>query len=205
MPITRHLLKISAAPVLGLASYLAAVQLTESDDQIERLRHALSAEALRFERAMGYGGFIHHFKNAVLRPDEPLYGSIASNRLAEARRALARIRVIGADLGIRQDLRNAEAALDAYEAALAAVRDPETGQTTARELDRAIRVDDTLALNDIDDFIAGISLEIREDEAWLQDVRTLAVSLMFAAVVVSLIVIRGSARPVPVSRDRASG
>ena len=184
MPITRHLLKISAAPVLGLASYLAAVQLTESDDQIERLRHALSAEALRFERAMGYGGFIHHFKNAVLRPDEPLYGSIASNRLAEARRALARIRVIGADLGIRQDLRNAEAALDAYE---------------------AIRVDDTLALNDIDDFIAGISLEIREDEAWLQDVRTLAVSLMFAAVVVSLIVIRGSARPVPVSRDRASG
>lgn len=44
----------------------------------------LLLKTIDFEREIGFGGFIHNFKNAVLRPDELFYISAASSNLANA-------------------------------------------------------------------------------------------------------------------------
>lgn len=64
---------------VGVATWSTA-RLGDVQNSTSRLTEAF----LRVERAVGYVGFIHHFKNAVLRPAETRYLELAEAELAQA-------------------------------------------------------------------------------------------------------------------------
>ena len=66
---------------IGVAVTLlfAAVFLYARRDQARLIETQLAKHSVMIElqSAIGYGGMIHHFKNWVLRPDEPQYRDAA--------------------------------------------------------------------------------------------------------------------------------
>ena len=99
-------------------------------------------------QALGYGGFIHHFKNYILRRD-PVYATQASQSLTQAREALKSLEnalesspttsgATGEVWAIRQILNSYR---EKFDAALLQSKD-----MSAQALDDIVQIDDDLAL-----------------------------------------------------------
>lgn len=121
------------------------LQFTEND-------LPLTAALKDLDRAMGYGGLIHAFKNYVLR-GEPLYAQTAVKRTSEARAALAEIRQLGlSSEQIAGAVEDIETTLALYEKNLQIAfeyyNSDAVGNSalTPEELDALVRVDDSNAL-----------------------------------------------------------
>jgi two-component system sensor histidine kinase/response regulator len=98
------------------------------------------------QRNIGYGGFIHTFKNWVLRRDEALVPQLRA-QLDEQERILQAFRA-SSDLAPEdlRDLDRLEAVLDAYRSRLVWSLAPENRSLPPAELDALVRVDDGPAI-----------------------------------------------------------
>ena len=151
-------LRLKSSLIMGVVVLVAAATLLFGQLLIQRVsgvqsawielndEAATAAEALyRIQTELGYGGFIHNFKNYVLRRQpkyltrlytnrENLYNAIADyERLelaAEERRALADIRRV----------------IDRYSGMIELAKGRDTGELTPKQLDRRVKVDDGPAL-----------------------------------------------------------
>lgn len=132
--------------VAAILVILLARDLNRRIVQTDRHIVDLTATALRLERDLGYGGFIHHFKNYVLRPDETVYRDGAEAALAKALDGIARLEAIGADTGTAFDLTSAREVLLAYAAEVATISRMARAGASPAEIDTEVRVDDTAAL-----------------------------------------------------------
>jgi PAS domain S-box-containing protein len=105
----------------------------------------LSVALRSVSQAFGYGGFIHHFKNFVLRGDRS-YQAQANQRLSELQGALAKLDVLVAiEPRLRAELAVLNDTVAQYGSALnTAIR--RSGQVSATELDNLVKVNDTPAV-----------------------------------------------------------
>ncbi|RVU38048.1 response regulator [Hwanghaeella grinnelliae] len=110
--------------------------------------------------SLGYGGFIHQFKNFVLRGD-PEYATAALASLANAAVAMSDMerldREVAAD--IRPHLRTVDATVQKYRANLGTVLEKKDS-VSVEELDALVRVDDSdafAALEKIEGIVSGLA------------------------------------------------
>lgn len=97
------------------------------------------------ERAIGYGGLIHHFKNAVLRPDEPSYIDLANESYATAVSEIEQIKDLLHQAVIEIDVSEFRNTIDEYGKEIANVRAAHQRGTPIAEIDRLVRIDDNTA------------------------------------------------------------
>lgn len=125
----------------------------------ERASYTLPRLFILLERSIGYDGFIHNFKNYVLRPAEPGYLDAALEDFNVAVVAMSEIEVQAANLGIQADMTDLKSTLSIYREMLDTASDIQQEQLTIAEVDERVRVSDVDA-----------ALSIREFEREMLDV-----------------------------------
>tara|TARA_R110001599_G_scaffold606_2_gene2770 strand:- start:2932 stop:5220 length:2289 start_codon:yes stop_codon:yes gene_type:complete len=127
----------------------------------------LNGHLADLNQALGYGGFIHHFKNYVLRRDQT-YATQASQSLSQAREALQSLEkalksgtttsgAVGEIWAIRQTM---NAYREKFNAALQQPKD-----MSPQALDDTVRIDDGPALAALNDLTQRIKTEFDQRRA----------------------------------------
>lgn len=189
--------------ILALASFLAIltsalllifyptknIQSAWLDSYEESAKTSLEATVLIGE--VGYGGFIHHFKNYVLRREEPLLRE-AERSIEKSLLAIGALRDHLTDDSILQPI---EATVRKYQEMTQWVIDNEeiASDLSVMQLDEIVRVDDTEALNAISSLLVDIerlSVSVKNETNDLLDNFSLhffiwltAISILFWAIV----------------------
>ncbi|QDV09344.1 Phytochrome-like protein cph1 [Planctomycetes bacterium Poly30] len=104
---------------------------------------------LKFERAVGFGGLIHDFKNAVLRPSEPGYLEAASKDAQLALDRALELEEKSQALGLGAGWKHTRAMVEAYTERLDEVRELARQGLTAEAIDQRVRFDDSAALEEL--------------------------------------------------------
>jgi signal transduction histidine kinase/response regulator RpfG family c-di-GMP phosphodiesterase/HPt (histidine-containing phosphotransfer) domain-containing protein len=138
-------------------------------------------------RHLGYGGFIHNFKNYVLRQDEKFLHAARSD-LSLARdsiRILHQTDLTGTE---RSSIDAISATLSEYRDQLANAEAAIADEDTVESIDSVVRVDDTEALQAISALIASIQVKNRQArraiDDTISDMLALLLSALFAIPVV---------------------
>lgn len=164
---------LSGAVVWELRSRVAATDASSSE---------ITRSFLRLEQAIGYVGLIHHFKNAVLRPAEPVYVDQAKTAYVAAVAELNQLQALLNRASIEVDLSVFKATIDQYDMALSRVRAAQLRGAGIAEVDRLVRIDDIGAQTDL------FALE-REIDALLESRRKAASKWLLAGLVVIVLLI----------------
>lgn len=107
---------------------------------------AVQAQALEsLISSLGYGGLIHHFKNYVLRGDEPRIQRI-QYALGAATYAIAQYTATPTTVAEEQALADIETVINAYASQIEVARQGVAQGMNAEEVDAAVSVDDSPAL-----------------------------------------------------------
>lgn len=148
----------------GVLILLFIVILTLNIRMAEQHRQVrnLTLTQLEVERSLGYGGFIHNFKNAVLRPNEPYYLEAATRQFDELALALDTLQKRLAETGTTASLQDVRATFAIYSEKLHILREKSDGPT-ARELDALVRVTDNEALSELEILLDGIIDRLQTD------------------------------------------
>ncbi|WP_111431520.1 hypothetical protein [Rhodobacteraceae bacterium DSL-40] len=131
--------------------------LRHRQENITTKNTMLILDMIRLEGELGYGGFIHNYKNAVLRPGEPRNIEKAEENLERALRLLRRI-----ELAVRGDeipitIEGLRQTLHTYSDRLITLKQEDITALGARELDLLLRVNDMKALDDLSQLITTIA------------------------------------------------
>ncbi len=137
----------------GLYSIELARQYGEEQSRLVKFEQTL-VEKTRFitvlETELGYGGFIHNFKNFVLRHDESYHRAAEKkyDTIIEALDAYAQLPLAETE---RQAIDAIRATVDEYLSHLPRVSAYIAGGMTATQIDGLVRVDDTAAVLALED------------------------------------------------------
>ncbi len=147
--------------------------------KIDRASAELPRLFLQLERAIGYDGFIHNFKNFVLRPGENAYFEAALEDYLLAENAIQAIDDLTARLQIETNLEPLKSTLRSYRAMLDIGSTARIEGLSIAEVDNRIRVSDTLA---------GFSiLQFQEEINTVLNARHLVFSTLLGVTVATLI------------------
>ncbi|MHC4894829.1 MAG: sensor histidine kinase, partial [Planctomycetota bacterium] len=138
---------------VALGAILAGVRSSEAESRYCLAQSAL-VEQLELERSLGYGGLIHNFKNALLRPDEPVYLDRARENAADVLTHLDELGRLVDDLGAPSDLDQTRAAVASYGARLDRIVEHEGWDP--RQLDALVRLDDRGALEEVHELVENV-------------------------------------------------
>ncbi|WP_292025631.1 response regulator [Maritimibacter sp. UBA3975] len=134
--------------VLVAASALYST-VRQSEAEFELVTEEVPATIAALERSIGYGGFIHNFKNHVLRTDEERYGVAARANYDEARGYISDLEAMAARQDIPLDTADLLATLDAYASKLDDVDRLYAAGATIGQIDAAVRLPDDDAIADL--------------------------------------------------------
>ncbi|WP_394228416.1 PAS domain-containing sensor histidine kinase [Pseudoalteromonas spongiae] len=141
------------------------------------------------ERTVGYSGYIHHFKNYVIRRDHQYFHD-AKESYVKAQRLMREIREMSNESDVVQNLALLEATLNEYNLNLETHFSlPE--QLTVDEIDRLVKVDDTLAANAVNNIVEKVLPKIRQsNNTFLNRIETqLFYSYLTSAMICLVIII----------------
>ncbi len=141
---SRLLIAGSVAVIFALSAIFLASRVIELD----RALYVLPRQVIQLERALGYDGFIHNFKNGVLRQDENYFDK-AENDYEEIVSALKRTGATARSVGLQADLASLEATLSDYRAMIDKARQLQQTGKSAVEVDTQIRLSDIDAAKNI--------------------------------------------------------
>lgn len=157
--------------IAGFIAFILAIILlafsafnTLSTDRERRETIALRALelteiSLSFDHAIGYGGFIHHFKTAVLRVEErDKYVNLADSSLAEIVTNMSSLLALAPELA--QSTVDVRRTLEEYSLGLEFMR--QNPNLSAVETDKVVRVDDTAAISGLALLIEQLVIEEKE-------------------------------------------
>ncbi|XDA98507.1 HAMP domain-containing sensor histidine kinase [Sulfitobacter sp. LCG007] len=167
------LLSIAFAVVRQNQQRLAALQIAQYNEKLE------------LERALGYGGMIHHFKNWVLRPDEPLYREGAIESAARALELIDRLEIEADAPELAPRFAAMRQTVDAYRARIDSVGEMHARGLSAREIDEAVRISDLDALQGLGQVHTFMANRMRDTQLALFQ-RRIAVLVIPATVVLLL-------------------
>ncbi|QEW21950.1 Phytochrome-like protein cph1 [Marinibacterium anthonyi] len=154
-------------------------------DDIGVLTHQLPELLLDFELAIGYSGFIHDFKNAVLRGDEPRYADGVRDSYDTAMSAVLTLEHIAGDVGLDIDMSPIRDTLNQYRRALIRVEHAHRQGLSAEEIDALVRIPDTAATLNLVTAHEAIQNALLERTATSQ--RDMMVLLAFVATLLLLL------------------
>ena len=141
------LIVFTLTAVICVPAVIALVDMRgRNRDDLGVLTRELPEMLADFELAIGYSGFIHDFKNAVLRGGEPKYAAEARDGYDQAMRTLARLDVIARDVGLDIDMSAIRDTLNAYRRALLVVEHGHRQGWSAEQIDDAVRIPDAAAI-----------------------------------------------------------
>ncbi|MBT9384974.1 response regulator [Pseudooceanicola sp. CBS1P-1] len=180
-------------------NFLVSNRFSEAQIAANQLPTALQ----QLERNIGYSGFIHNFKNAILRPAEPRYYDLAIEDYESAMVELRTIDRLVEALDRPLDISALENTLEQYRRNIDVARTAAAGGASIPEVDALVRVDDAPARRDLDAIHdqaqAALDDWLRRDRliARLQILGLTLLLLTIAAVVILILIGTGKAR-----RDR---
>ena len=152
---------------------------------LKRIDLEANAEGLPFaieglERAIGFGGLMHNFKDSILRgATEPRYLRAAREDAADAMAELERIDRLQRRLGLGISLSAQREVLETFPQRLSMIAGMHAQRRPIPEIDAAVRYDNTAALEQIDALRAAIADRIQGRLVWINA----AVVLLTIAVV----------------------
>ncbi|CAD78983.1 light-regulated histidine kinase 1 [Rhodopirellula baltica SH 1] len=143
--------------ILCIGLCIAAVTVISwymiSADQRRQVVNENAARAIdtteRLEREIGYGGLIHHFKNYVLRPTESQYYEDAIQNAETALQLILELEQIDQGPIQGKPLPETRRMIAEYSRQLQIVHEMASENASAREIDAAVRFDDTPTLNEL--------------------------------------------------------
>lgn len=172
------------AIVLG-ALWTRLSELVEARSWLLDTSSQLLIKAIDFESEIGFGGFIHNFKNAVLRPTELYYLVAAEENLYEAIETLDSLEGLARALDSPLDLKPLRDTLEQYARSIEILRAQETQMIGSRELDALVRVQNIDAMDSLARLVdtARLDLMVRIEEIrfriqWLSDGFAIAAALL---------------------------
>lgn len=177
---------------IGIILTLSSLYFYKQVDAQWRLYSEDAAEVYslhdRLVQHLGYGGFIHDFKNLVLRKDINKY-------LPKLETSLEDIKVVIHQLESyeqysQQSLRELSRVVSDYENKLILIESLIEQQKTSEEIDKVVKVDDTPALNVLAEFDSEIRARLhRESEKLNQNFFLAFIVHIFSAVVFILLLL----------------
>ena len=191
--------KIDAQVKISDAEALAGLQLlTQGIRKDELAGEPTKAVYLaELNRALGYGGMIHHFKNYVLRKDTPRVAKIEA-AITASHDAIQGYRGFPITPEEEDALENIESVLNAYGNGLGKIIRETAKDTAAKEIDQTVKVSDAPAVEGLATLTRAIALEstkakldLTRNFASLKDLMISgSVVLLCAALALSLITLR---------------
>lgn len=172
--------------MIGLSSFLFALNgriQAQKEGVLYQLIDDLSYE-------IGYSGLIHHFKNAVIRPNEPEYLARAHEAGQSALDILDKIEQSANDLGVQDgttNLQNTRAMIALYTANIIVVSDAHAQGKSIQEVDDLVRVDDLPATQEISRFRQDVFSRM-DDKRLHSNLAEGALCIMIAAFFVMYII-----------------
>lgn len=133
----------------SIAAMAFAAALWGRLDRLERLANELTEVFVEIELAVGYSGFIHNFKNLILRPDEPHYYMEAVQNYLALDTQLNRLSEIAAAQDVEIDLSNFRDTMATYRRNLDVVRAGQAAGLGPEEVDASVRIPDWAASVDM--------------------------------------------------------
>ena len=127
---------------------LSAVFLVSRAVELDRAIYVLPKQVIRLERSLGYDGFIHNFKNGVLRRDEE-YFTKAERNYDEIVATLTRISLTAQSVGLQADFTSLEDTLSDYRVMIDEARQLQLTGKSAAEVDARVRLSDIDAAENI--------------------------------------------------------
>ncbi len=200
-------LKINDKPAVeGLEYLFALLRNTEKTTQLSK-----SFYLGELRRALGYDGMIHQFKNYVLRHDTPRIKRVNA-AIADARSALASYRELGVNDTEDIAISNLEKVISKYENGLKVAQDLLKQGASIAELDNRIKVDDSPALDGMNQLVKAIAEEtarasqvVSDDLGWVKDVNIIISALIgLSSIVLSFVLYYALAKGIAEPAEKIS-
>ncbi len=156
-------------------------------------RAELSWRAMHVIDAIGYGGFIHNFKNAILRPEAPVYLDAAAENIEQALTNLAAFDAAAATLGVSPQTREIWSTLERYRAKLGQLPQLLKLGLAPRRIDELVRVSDIAALRDIEQLLIEADSAVETAHAQSANLARTAAALGVGAALALLAVVVAAA------------
>lgn len=134
--LTTLLLFFITLEVLIAADYVAKHQ------DLRNKRLAIYSGLMALQSQLGYGGFIHNFKNYILQPEEARYQEQASENYQKAIKHIAEIEDLGNTFIAKLGMPHTKAMLAAYKNQLDSLPELLKRDLTANEIDTLVRYND---------------------------------------------------------------
>lgn len=157
----------------------------------------ISKSLAALNKNIGYGGFIHNFKNLVLRKDIPRYEAAIDDNIIEVNQQLHKLNdILQTEVG-RNALKDIRVTFEDYFAKYQVVKKMIRAGATPTEIDAVVKVDDTAALRAINLLSTSIKLRASVAETTfnskLKDFRTVLeydglVTILFICFVTALLI-----------------
>jgi signal transduction histidine kinase len=146
----RHTITTAALGLGLVLTFLLSVSMWFHSNGLREEWNRLSTTTLELERSIGYVGFIHNFKNAVLRPSEPQYIAAAQADYEAAQSSIATLRALAEERGLPYDLTALAIALRRYNEFLSLLDESPRDSSNIHEIDERVRVPDSIARRELD-------------------------------------------------------
>ncbi|MBU75690.1 MAG: hypothetical protein CMK63_01710 [Pseudoalteromonadaceae bacterium] len=163
---TKKKLKMNASIVIALVILLTFTSLF-SYKNVDSQWHDYSETAAnvyvlhdKLIQKLGYGGFIHHFKNLVLRKNTELYLPKIKNELAAIKDLLSKLSAI--EEYDQTALTDVTKTVSEYEAKLDIAIKMIAEGATSEQIDLLVKVDDAAALKALSEFETHISTILKD-------------------------------------------
>ncbi|MFK8082095.1 MAG: methyl-accepting chemotaxis protein [Granulosicoccus sp.] len=157
------------------------VQYTESSQRKSALLNEINF-------AVGYGGAIHHFKNYILRMDSPRLSKVSAGfeRAQAAIDDYRSLSVTDVEIAALDDI---SAVFDQYSAALSVVSSMASNNASSNEIDAAVKIDDSLAVNALQALSDGVADLLTEEAEHVHEDLVLVGSLSSRGSIVNTILL----------------
>ncbi|QCU89875.1 ATP-binding protein [Thiomicrorhabdus sediminis] len=170
-------LPLALAIVLLLIAAIFSIQSERKFNEVEKSWLSYAERSNQLDRlmidiqgAMGYGGFIHNFKNLVIRQDLDTYGAKIEQNYTNLENSL---RLLQYELKVDTDilhLSNIHATIEEYYSQYQTVKRLINKNRTSEQIDKLVKVDDTFALesfnflkNRINERLVEIKLAVEKE------------------------------------------
>ncbi|MCK5166538.1 MAG: response regulator, partial [Rhodospirillaceae bacterium] len=173
------------AAIWGLDLLDAEVTKTSG---INEFKASKSQDVANLRKAMGYGGMIHNFKNMVLRHDHKILEQAEKN-ISTALQAIEHYSERTLSNAERQAINDIADVIRAYGKALAKVKDLNDKNVLPAGIDKAVKVNDTPALDGFDTLTREIARQNEKDAAKVSDALALVAAIAENSAVISTLII----------------
>ncbi len=171
---------VLALPAIGLA-YTRTLNATK-----DSVSTAVGL-ALEFNSETGYGGLIHNFKNAVLRPNEIEYQKAAEANAARALQLLDQLEAMTSDRSAARQLQPTRDMVIAYARRLQGLQALNDTDLSVAEVDDIVRYDDSAALDNLSAF--QIEFVDRLQNEMAMNIRSMLVWLLIVELIGTTIIL----------------